>query len=126
MDIYPEWAQTVSHVQMAAAVQTERISKGQQVQKRHTETCQKRFEHTSAAAVESSRARGLTLHNKNSVGTCIHCELQSPSQGLPINPQRLIQKSDTTKRSLGKMTWKDLFHSTLIGATLSQLCSICI
>lgn len=105
MDIYPERAQNVSHVQTAAAVQTERISKGQQVQKRHTETCQKRFEHTPAAApVESSRARGLTVHNKNSVGTCIHCELQSPSRGLQINPQRLIEKSDTTKKGLGKMT----------------------
>lgn len=104
MDIYPEWAQNVSHVQTAAAVQAERIPKGQQVQKRHTETCHKRIEHTSAAAVESSRARGLTVHNKNSVGTCIHCELQSPSRGLQINPQRLTQKSDTTKKGLGKMT----------------------
>lgn len=100
MDIYPEWAQNVPHVQTAAAVQTERISKGQQVQKRHTETCQKRFEHTSAAADESSRARGLTIHNKNSGGTSIHCELQSPSRCLQINSQRLKQKSDSIKKGL--------------------------
>ena len=98
MDIYPEWAQNVSHVQTAAAVQAERIPKGQQVQKRHTETCNQRFEHTSAAAVESSRASALTVHNKNSIGTDIHCKLQSPSQCLQINPQRLIRKSETTKK----------------------------